>query len=70
MLGRLLRRGRRMQAGKTVFAQLMDFISPHEFRRCVNRYGGNYKVSTFTCWDQFLCVAFAQLTGRESLREI
>jgi hypothetical protein len=48
----------------------MDFISPHEFRRCVNRYGGNYKVSTFTCWDQFLCLAFAQLTGRESLREI
>jgi hypothetical protein len=36
----------------------------------VNRYGGNYKVSTFTCWDQFLCLAFAQLTGRESLREI
>jgi Domain of unknown function (DUF4372)/Transposase DDE domain len=59
-----------MQAGKTVFAQLMDFIPPHEFRRCVNRYGGNYKVSTFTCWDQFLCLAFAQLAGRESLREI
>ena len=59
-----------MQAGKTVFAQLMDFIPAHEFRRCVNRYGGNYKVSTFTCWDQFLCLAFAQLTGRESLREI
>jgi hypothetical protein len=59
-----------MQAGQTVFAQLMDFIPAHEFRRCVNRYGGNYKVSTFTCWDQFLCLAFAQLTGRESLREI
>jgi len=59
-----------MQAGKTVFAQLMDFIPAHEFRRCVDRYDGNYKVSTFTCWDQFLCLAFAQLTGRESLREI
>jgi hypothetical protein len=59
-----------MQAGKTIFTQLMDFIPAHEFRRCVNRYDGNYKVSTFTCWDQFLCLAFAQLTGRESLREI
>jgi hypothetical protein len=59
-----------MQAGKTVFAQLMDFIPPHEFRCCVNRYGGNYKVSTFSCWDQFLCMAFAQLTGRDSLRDI
>ena len=59
-----------MQAGRTIFAQWMDFIPAHEFRRCVNRYGSNYKVSTFSCWDQFLCMAFAQLTGRESLREI
>ncbi len=59
-----------MQAGKSIFAQLMDFIPTREFGRCVNRYGGNYKVSTFSCWDQFLCMAFAQLTGRESLREI
>jgi len=59
-----------MQAGKTVFAQLMDFVPTHEFRCCVSRYGGNYKVSTFSCWDQFLCMAFAQLTGRDSLREI
>jgi hypothetical protein len=59
-----------MQAGKTVLAQLMEFIPMHEFRRCVNRYRGNYKVSTFSCWDQFLCMAFAQLAGRESLREI
>src|SRR5208283_5944514 len=70
MLGRPHGRGRRMQAGKTVFAQLMDFIPTHEFRRCVNRYGGNYKVSTFSCWDQLLCMAFAQLTGRDGLREI
>ena len=59
-----------MQAGKTVFAQLMDFIPMHEFRRCVNRNRGNYKVSTFSGWDQFLCMAFAQLAGRPSLREI
>src|SRR5260370_12808317 len=59
-----------MQLGTTVFAQLMDFIPTHEFRRCVNRYQGNYKVSSFSCWDQFLCMAFAQLTYRESLRDI
>jgi hypothetical protein len=59
-----------MNLGKTVFAQLMDFVPAHEFRRCVERYNGNYKVSRFTCWDQFLCMAFAQLTYRESLRDI
>jgi hypothetical protein len=60
----------RMNLGKTVFAQLMDFVPAHEFRRCVERYSGNYKVSKFSCWDQFLCMAFAQLTYRESLRDI
>ncbi len=59
-----------MHLGKTVFEQLMDLIPAHEFRRCVERYQGNYKVSTFSCWDQFLCMAFAQLTYRESLRDI
>jgi hypothetical protein len=59
-----------MNAGKTVFAQLMDFIPAHEFARCVDLYQGNYKVSRFSCWDQFLCMAFAQLTYRESLRDI
>ena len=59
-----------MHLGKTVFAQLMDFIPAHEFRRCVNRYQGNRKVSSFSCWDQFLSMAFAQLTYRESLRDI
>lgn len=59
-----------MNIGKTVFAQLMDFIPAHEFRRCVERYHGNYKSSSFSCWDQFLCMAFAQLTYRESLRDI
>ena len=59
-----------MHQGKTVFAQLMDFIPAQQFRRCVNRYQGNRKVSSFSCWDQFLAMAFAQLTYRESLRDI
>lgn len=48
----------------------MDFVPTYEFRKCVERYNGNYKVKSFTCWDQFLCMAFAQLTYRESLRDI
>jgi hypothetical protein len=48
----------------------MEFIPIHEFRKCVAQYTGNYKVKSFTCWDQFLCMAFAQLTYRESLRDI
>jgi transposase len=59
-----------MNSGKTVFSQLMDFLPSYEFRRCVDRYQGNYKVKSFSCWDQFLCLAFAQLTYRESLRDI
>ena len=59
-----------MNAGRTVFAQLMDFLPWREFRRCVERYGGEYKIQHFTCLDQFLCLAFAQLTARESLRDI
>jgi hypothetical protein len=59
-----------VNVGRTIFAQLMDFVSPYEFRVCVDRYGGQYKVQTFSCWDQFLCLAFAQLTYRESLRDI
>jgi hypothetical protein len=48
----------------------MDFIPTYEFRKCVDRYGGNYKVKSFSCWDQYLCMSFAQLTYRESLRDI
>jgi hypothetical protein len=59
-----------MNFGKTIFAQLMDFIPTYEFRKCVARYNGNYKVKNFTCWDQFLTMAFAQLTYRESLKDI
>jgi len=59
-----------MNSGKTIFSQLMEFLPIHEFRKCVAQYNGNYKVKSFTCWDQFLCMAFAQLTYRESLRDI
>lgn len=59
-----------MHAGRIIFAQLMDFLPTHEFKRCVTRYRGNRKVRRFSCRDQFLCMAFAQLTYRESLRDI
>jgi len=59
-----------MNLGRTVFAQLMDHVPRHEFRQAVARYGGDHRVRTFTCWDQFLCMSFAQLTYRESLRDI
>jgi hypothetical protein len=59
-----------MLPGRTVFAELMDHVSRFEFQKCVSRYDGNYKSSRFSCWDQFLCMAFAQLTYRESLRDI
>jgi len=59
-----------MYAGKLVFAQLTDLIHPEQFRRCVRRYAGDYKIKTFSCWNQFLCMAFGQLTFRESLRDV
>jgi hypothetical protein len=59
-----------MNSGKMVFSQIMDFLPMNEFRKSVNRYNGNYKVRKFSCLDQFLCMAFAQLTYRESLRDI
>jgi hypothetical protein len=59
-----------MNSGKTIFAQLMDLIPSYEFRCCVERYHGSYKIKSFSCWDQFLAMAFAQLTYRESLRDI
>lgn len=59
-----------MHAGKLMFAQLMEHLPEKTFGRCVARYGGNHKVHRFTCQDQFLCMAFAQLTFRESLRDI
>ena len=59
-----------MNAGRLVFAQLLDFLPMHEFHRCVQRYRGDFHCRHFTCYDQFLCLAFAQLTYRESLRDI
>jgi len=59
-----------MNQGQTVFAQIMQFLSHDEFRRCVQRYDGNRNIRSFSCWDQFLAMAFAQLTYRESLRDI
>jgi len=59
-----------MNRGKLVFAQLMQHLPLTTFRRCVTRYRGAFKVKSFSCLDQFLCMAFAQLTFRESLRDI
>ncbi len=59
-----------MNIERSIFSQVMDHLPLHEFRRCVKRHHGHYKVRAFTCLDQFLCMAFAQLTYRESLRDI
>ncbi|HEX9973707.1 MAG: transposase [Caldithrix sp. RBG_13_44_9] len=59
-----------MYNGKIIFSQLISYLPKYEFIKCVMRYRGNHKVKTFSCWDQFLCMAFAQITYRESLREI
>ena len=59
-----------MHTGRIVFSQLMDFLPIHEFHRCVRRYRGNHRIRHFSCLDQFLCMTFAQLTYRESLRDI
>ena len=59
-----------MYTGKLVFSQLMDFLPLYEFHKCVARYQGNYKIKSFSCLDQIRCLAFAQLTYRESLRDI
>ena len=59
-----------MNLGCTVFSQLIGFLPDREFRRCVARYHGDSRVRGFSCWDQYLTMAFAQLTYRESLRDI
>jgi len=56
--------------GKLVFSQLISFLPKYEFQKCVTKYRGHHKVKHFSCWDQFLCMSFAQLTYRESLRDI
>lgn len=59
-----------MTPGRTVFAQLMDYLLLPAFRQCLKRYQGDRRVRSFSCLDQLLCLAFAQLTYRESLRDI
>jgi len=59
-----------MNKGRTIFAQLVENLPMHSFNKCVDRYNGNYRVKSFTCYDQFLCMAFAQLTHRDSLRDL
>lgn len=59
-----------MNRGQTVFAQIIEYVSHNEFHRCVERYDGDHRVRKLTCWEQFLAMAFAQLTYRESLRDI
>ncbi len=59
-----------MNVGKTVFAQILEHLPRYEFNKCVNKYKGNHRIRKFPCYDQFLCLAFAQLTYRESLRDI
>lgn len=58
-----------MNRGKYVFAQLFEFVSHNDFLKCVNKYNGDYKTKHFSCWKQFLCMAFGQFTHRESLSD-
>ena len=59
-----------MHAGRTVFSQLIDFLPKKQFDKCVRRHRGNHRIKTFSCFDQYLCMAFAQITYRQSLRDI
>lgn len=59
-----------MNQGQTVFSQIMDYLPKHSLRKCINKYNGNYKVQSYSCYEQFMVMSFAQLTYRESLRDI
>ena len=59
-----------MNSGRTIFSQILDHLPWYEFQKCVARYRGDYQQKSFSCWDQYLAMAFAQLTYRESLRDI
>ncbi len=59
-----------MHSGQLIFSQLMEFLPRHDFEACVRRYRGDRRQRGFSCRDQFLCLAFGQLTYRESLRDI
>ena len=66
----LTNKGASYEYRQDCFSQVMEFLPLYEFRKCVQRYQGEYKARSFSCMDQFLCMAFAQLTYRESLRDI
>ena len=59
-----------MNSGQTVFRQLLQFLPRHDFNLCIRRYRGDYRARSFSTFDQFLCLAYAQMSGRESLRDI
>ena len=59
-----------MNKGQYVFSQIISILPKYEFDKCVTRYQGNYKVKDVSCWMQFLCMSFGQLTNRESLRDV
>jgi len=59
-----------MNSGQTIFRQLHQFLPRHDFNLCVRRYRGDYRAKSFSTFDQFLCLAYAQMSGRESLRDI
>ena len=59
-----------MNTGRTVFSQLIEFLPHQQFQKCVDRYGGGRYLKNLSCWDQYLAMALAQLTYRESLRDI
>ena len=58
-----------MYEGRSVFSQILDFVPRYRFGKCVGRYGGDFRTRTFSCYDQFLCMMFAQLAYRQSLRD-
>jgi len=70
LLHKKCERGFIVNQGQTIFSQVIDFLPWKKFRQCVNRYNGNHRIRSFTCYSQLLCMAFAQLTYRESLRDI
>jgi hypothetical protein len=59
-----------MNNGKYIFSQIASFLDPNDFKKCVDRYKGNYKVKDFICWHQLLCMMFGQLSNRESLSDL
>ena len=70
ILSLIYRKDWQMNTGQTVFSQLIDFLPKRQFDKCVRRYQGNYRVKSFSCFDQYLCMVFAQITYRQSLRDI